>query len=84
MLIQSNKLEVFMRQFYLYKNNSGYFNAVFVDPVSGLKGTSKSTHTKDRYEAVMIERHGFITEYLTLVVTHVHSRILPHPLHLLI
>ena len=43
-----------MRQFYLFKNNSGYYNAVFVDPVSGFKGTSKSTHTKDRIEATMI------------------------------
>ena len=43
-----------MRQFYLFKNNSGYYNAVFVNPVSGFKGTSKSTHTKDRIEAIMI------------------------------
>ena len=43
-----------MRQFYLYKNSSGYYNAVFVDPVSGKKGTDKSTHTKDKIQATII------------------------------
>ena len=43
-----------MRQFYLYKNSSGYYNAVFVDPVSGKKGTDKSTHTKDKIQATVI------------------------------
>ena len=43
-----------MRQFYLYKNQSGYYNVVFVDPVSGKKGTDKSTHTKDKIQATVI------------------------------
>ena len=43
-----------MRQFYLYKNSSGYYNAVFVDPVSGKKGTDKSTHSKDKIQATII------------------------------
>ena len=43
-----------MRSFYLYKNSSGYYNAVFVDPVSGKKGTDKSTHTKDKIQATVI------------------------------
>ena len=43
-----------MRQFYLYKNSSGYYNAVFVDPISGKKGTDKSTHTKDKIQATVI------------------------------
>ena len=43
-----------MRQFYLYKNQSGYYNAVFVDPVSGKKGADKSTHTKDKIQATVI------------------------------
>ena len=30
-----------MRQFYLYRNSSGYYNAVFVDPISEKKGTDK-------------------------------------------
>lgn len=29
-----------MRQFYLFKNKSGYYNAVLIDSVSGLKGQS--------------------------------------------
>ena len=37
-----------MRQFYIYKNSSGYYNAVFVDPETGKKGKDKSTHTKDK------------------------------------
>ena len=43
-----------MRQFYLFKNKSGYYNAVLIDPVSGLKGTTKSTHCKDKVEATLI------------------------------
>lgn len=43
-----------MRQFYLFKNKSGYYNAVFIDPVSGLKGSTKSTHCKDKVEAAVI------------------------------
>ena len=37
-----------MRQFYLYKNTWGYYMAVILDPVSGLKQYAKSTHTKDK------------------------------------
>ena len=43
-----------MRQFYLYKNSSGYYNAIFVDPTSGKRGIDKSTHSKDKIEATMI------------------------------
>lgn len=43
-----------MRPFYLYKNSSGYYNAVFVDPISGKKGKDKSTHTKDKIQATII------------------------------
>lgn len=43
-----------MRQFYLFKNKSGYFNVVLLDPVSGFKCSTKSTHTKDKVEATMI------------------------------
>ncbi len=43
-----------MRQFYLYPNASGYFNVIFLDPISGKKITDKSTHTKDKVEAAMI------------------------------
>ena len=43
-----------MRQFYLYKNQSGYFNAVLVDPFTGKKGKDKSTHTKDKIQAAVI------------------------------
>lgn len=43
-----------MRQFYLYKNSSGYYNAIFVDPTSGNRGIDKSTHSKDQIKATMI------------------------------
>ena len=43
-----------MRQFYLYKNSWGYYMAVMIDPVSGLKRGAKSTHTKDKVEAAVI------------------------------
>ena len=43
-----------MRQFYLYKNQSGYYNAVLVDPFTGKKGKDKSTHTKDKIQAAVI------------------------------
>ena len=42
-----------MRQFYLYKNSSDYYNAVFVDPETGKKGKDKSTHTKDKIQATI-------------------------------
>ncbi|MBO4532964.1 MAG: site-specific integrase [Treponema sp.] len=43
-----------MRQFYLYPNASGYFNVIFIDPITGKKITDKSTHTKDQVEAAVI------------------------------
>lgn len=43
-----------MRPFYLSKNKYGYYRVHFVDPVTGLKGTGKSTHSKDKFEATMI------------------------------
>ena len=43
-----------MRQFYLSKNNCGYYKVIFIDPVTGEKQTGKSTHTKDKFEATMI------------------------------
>jgi integrase len=43
-----------MRQFYLSKNNSGYYNVRFLNPETGAKTISKSTHTKDKMEAAVI------------------------------
>ena len=43
-----------MRQFYLYKNSSGYYSAILLDPITGQRKTEKSTHTKDQVEAAMI------------------------------
>ena len=43
-----------MRQFYLVKNHWGYYMAIMIDPITGLKGASKSTHTKDKVEATVI------------------------------
>ena len=43
-----------MRPFYLYPNASGYFNVIFIDPITGKKITDKSTHTKDQVEAAVI------------------------------
>lgn len=43
-----------MRQFYLVKNHWGYYMAIMIDPLTGLKGASKSTHTKDKVEATVI------------------------------
>ena len=43
-----------MRQFYLYKNSWGYYMAVMIDPVSGLRRGAKSTHTKDKVEATVL------------------------------
>lgn len=47
-------MEVYMRQFYLYKNKLGYFVARFIDPVTGALLNAKSTHVKDKIEATMI------------------------------
>ena len=58
-----------MRQFYLYKNQSGYYNAVLVDPFTGKKGKDKSTHTKDKIQAAVIAsgwvEHEFLKQDLT-------------------
>ena len=43
-----------MSQFYLVKNHWGYYMAIMIDPITGLKGASKSTHTKDKVEATVI------------------------------
>ena len=43
-----------MRQFYLYKNHSGYYNAIFIDQATGKKSVDKSTHTKDKFQATII------------------------------
>ena len=43
-----------MRQFYLYRNSSGYYRFYFIDPVTGIRDSGKSTHTKDKVEATMI------------------------------
>ncbi len=43
-----------MRQFYLSKNNHGYYRVVFVDPATGWQSVGKSTGTKDKIEATMI------------------------------
>ncbi len=43
-----------MRQFYLSRNRCGYYRVHFVDPVTHVQGVGKSTHTKDRDEAILI------------------------------
>ena len=43
-----------MRQFYLGRNSSGYYRVYFIDPVTGIRDSGKSTHTKDKVEATMI------------------------------
>lgn len=57
-----------MRQFYLGKTSSGYYKAYFIDPVTGLRDYGKSTHTKDKIEAVMIA-----TSWLQNGIPCVHS-----------
>ena len=54
MLLKRNYEEVFMRQFYLGRNSSGYYRVYFIDPVTGIRDSGKSTHTKDKVEATMI------------------------------
>lgn len=54
MLLKCNYEEVFMRQFYLGRNSSGYYRVYFIDPVTGIRDSGKSTHTKDKVEATMI------------------------------
>lgn len=43
-----------MKSFYLSKNQDGYYRVYFVDPVTGARSVGKSTHTKDRDEAILI------------------------------
>lgn len=43
-----------MKQFYLAKNQHGYYRVDFIDPVTGLQGSGKSTHSKNRDEAMRI------------------------------
>lgn len=43
-----------MRQFYLGRNSSGYYRVYFIDPVTGIRDSGKSTHTKDKVEATII------------------------------
>ena len=43
-----------MQSFYLSKNQHGYFSVRFPDPVTGILGVAKSTHTKNRQKATLI------------------------------
>ena len=43
-----------MQSFYLTKNQHGYFSVRFPDPVTGVLGTAKSTHSKNRQKATLI------------------------------
>lgn len=43
-----------MKKFYLSKNSCGYYRVHFIDPDTGKMKTGKSTHVKDRDEAIMI------------------------------
>lgn len=43
-----------MQAFYLSKNQHGYFRVRFPDPVTGVLGKAKSTHTKNRQKATLI------------------------------
>ena len=43
-----------MQPFYLSKNEHGYFKVRYPDPVTGVLGTAKSTHTKNRMKAANI------------------------------
>ena len=54
MLLKCNYEEVFIRQFYLDRNSFGYYRVYFIDPVTGIRDSGKSTHTKYKIEATMI------------------------------
>ena len=43
-----------MKPFYLTKNPQGYYRAVFYNQQTGLFSSSKSTHSKDKTEAMLI------------------------------
>ena len=47
-------MEVFMSPFYLTKNEHGYYRACFVNQQTGVVTVAKSTHTKNKTEAMMI------------------------------
>ncbi len=48
-----------MQSFYLTKNQHGYFSVRFPDPVTGVLGTAKSTHSKNRQKATLIANEWF-------------------------
>lgn len=54
MLLKCNYEEVFIRLFYLDRNSFGYYRGYFIDPVTGIRDSGKSTHTKYKIEATMI------------------------------
>ena len=43
-----------MKKFYIGKNSNGYYRVYFLDSVTGKVKCTKSTHTKDRDEALII------------------------------
>ena len=43
-----------MQPFYLAKNSSGYYKVCFVNTETGKVTNTKSTHTKNKFEANMI------------------------------
>ncbi len=43
-----------MKPFYLTKNSQGYYRAVFYNQQNGCFSCSKSTHSKDKTEAMLI------------------------------
>lgn len=49
-----------MQSFYLSKNQHGYFRVRFPDPVTGVLGKAKSTHTKNRQKATIIANDWLI------------------------
>lgn len=54
MLLKCNYEEFFIRQFYLDRNSFGYYRVYFIDSVTGIRDSGKSTHTKYKVEATMI------------------------------
>ena len=60
-----------MKKFYLSKNSNGYYRVHFIDPVTGRQGSGKSTHTKDKLEAVMIAGI-WLKEGVPIAASHSH------------
>lgn len=60
-----------MRKFYLSRNRFGYYRVHFVDPITHVQGVGKSTHTKDRDEAILIAgkwlEHGIPIAMILLI-----------------